>query len=246
MTLQQLLTRPAAVSGYDIGEIEADTRVFELECGSYHLHVIEPSTPGRAEVERFIQQAYRRIFAAELNSFYTSIVCLHDSKDRIVGAVGARHGEGQALFTEQYLARPAQELISQQFGSPVTRNRVVELGNLSVARPALTYPFISMIGAWLQNYSVDWLLFSLTDSLRRLFDRSGIPMLDLGAADRSLLCPSSDDWGSYYSRDPRVMAAPLQRALEGYELSRAGSRWSSGHSSKGLPDRTETLRRGAS
>lgn len=238
--MQQLLTRPAAVSGYDIGEIEADTRVFELECGSYHLHVIGPDAPGREEAERFIQQAYRRIFGAELNSFYASIVCLHDSRDRIVGAVGARHAEGQALFTEQYLKRPAEELISEQLGRQVTRNRVVELGNLSVARPALTYPFISMIGAWLQGYSVDWLLFSLTDSLRRLFGRSGIPMLDLGAADRSLLYPSGDDWGSYYSRDPRVMAAPLERSLEGYQLSRAGGRWTGGQSRPGSVDVPET------
>lgn len=231
--MQQLLSRPAAVSGYELSEIESDTRVFELECGSFHLHVVEPGAPNRHEAEQFIQQAYRRIFGAELNSFYASIVCLHDSKERIVGAVGARHAEGQALFTEQYLAKPVERLISDQAGREVARNRVVELGNLSVSRPALTYPFISMIGLWLQGYAVDWLLFSLTDSLRRLFGRSGIPMLDLGAADCSFLYPSSDDWGSYYSRDPRVMAAPLEQALQGYQLSRGGSRWIDPRAMKG-------------
>jgi len=237
--LQQLLSQPAAVSGYGISEIEADTRVFELECGSFHLHVIEPDAPRRQETEQFIRQAYRRIFGAELNSFYRSIITLHDNQERIVGAVGARHAMGQVLFTEQYLMQPAQKLISEQSGQLITRDRVVELGNLSVVRPALTYPFISMIGRWLQGYSVDWLLFCLTGSLRRLFSRSGIPMLDLGSADRSFLHPTSDNWGSYYNCDPRVMAAPLERALAGYELSRAGSRW---NESPAADDRKNTTR----
>lgn len=216
--MRKLLSNPRAVAGLSIKRIDEDTRLFELDDGEYYLQLVEPSGKYRVETQAFITQAYRRVFGAELRSFYPSLVALNGAAGQLCGAVAARYAEGQPLFVEQYLGRSIEREITQAAGTGVLRQSVVEIGSLSVIRPAMTYPFISMIGGWLQSYDVEWLVFSLTQTLRRLFERAGVEMLDLGPADPARLSSSENDWGSYYQHDPRVMAARLDSGLVSFHL----------------------------
>ncbi len=211
--MRKLLESPRAVAGLTIENIDTDTRLFESEGGHFHLKLVEPGQQTRPGTQAFIADAYRRAFAAELKEFYPSLVALHDTGNGLEGAAGARYAQGQHLFLEQYLDRPIERLISREAGTPAAREGIVELGNLSVARPALTYPFISMIGGWLETYGVEWIVFSLTRTLQRLFARAGVELVDLGPAEPARLAPSTNHWGSYYAHQPRVMAARLTRGL---------------------------------
>lgn len=216
--MRKLLTGPRAVAGLTLDRIDEDTRLFELAGGELHLRLVEPAQAGRLKTQAFIARAYRRVFDAQLHSFYPSLIALHGANNALAGAAGARYADGQTLFLEQYLPRPVEYMISRAAGTEVKRDSIVELGNLSVGRPALTYPFIGMIGGWLQTYRVEWIVFALTQSLRRLFRRAGVDMLDLGAAEPSLLGPSPNVWGRYYEHDPRVMAARLAPGINQFQL----------------------------
>jgi len=146
--LRKLLESPRAVAGLTLNRIDEDTRLFELAGGDLHLRLVEPAQAGRLAAQNFIARAYRRVFDAQLHSFYPSLISLHGTADELNGAAGARYAEGQDLFLEQYLPVPVETQISRLAGRRISRDRIVELGNLSVTRPALTYPFIGMIGGW--------------------------------------------------------------------------------------------------
>ena len=218
--MRNLLSRPRAVAGLAIDRIEEDCRLNEPESGDYHLKLVEPNGEGRLEVQHFIAEAYSRIFGANLREFYPFLIALCGPGNQLLGASGARYARGQKLFAEQYLGMPAEDAIAEQTGNRIDRQHLVEVGSFSVVRPALTYPFISMLGSWLQSYDVDWLLFVLTRSFRRLFERAGIDMLDLGAASAERLAPSTNDWGSYYWHEPRIMAVNLQTGLARFQAHR--------------------------
>jgi hypothetical protein len=198
--------------------IDADTRLYGLENGRLHLSLVEPEREQRYEAQEFITRAYDRIFGAKLRSFYPSLITLHEDGWRLCGAAGARHADGQRLFLEQYLDCSAESAIAGQAGGEVSRRGIVEIGNLSVARPALTYPFMGMIGGWLQAYEVEWLVFALTRTLRRLFQRAGVDLIDLGAAEPRRLQEASDHWGDYYDHEPRVTAVRLSSGLAHFRL----------------------------
>ena len=216
--MRKLLTSPRAVAGLTLDRIDQDTRLFELAGGDLHLRLVEPGQESRTNTQAFIARAYRRVFDADLHTFYPSLIALHGQDNRLDGAAGARYADGQHLFLEQYLSAPVEHLISELHGKDIRRDSIVELGNLSVNRPALTYPFIGMIGGWLQTYQVEWIVFALTRTLRRLFERAGVEMLDLGPAEPSYLAPSPNNWGRYYEHNPRVMAACLAPGINHFQL----------------------------
>lgn len=220
--MRKLLDKPRAVAGLPIERIDEDTRLFELDGGDYYLKLVEPSGSHRLQTQSFIAQAYQRAFGARLQSFYPSLIALMGAGEELRGAVAARYAVGQELFVEQYLDQPIEREIERCAGQSASRSLVVEIGSLSVARPAMTYPFISMIGCWLQDYGVEWLVFSLTRTLRRLFERAGVEMIDLGPADSARLCRSGNEWGSYYQHDPRVMGASLSSGLLNFHIHHPG------------------------
>lgn len=216
--MRRLLVKPGAVAGMALDAIDADTRLYELQGGRLHLGLVEPGFERHCEATEFIARAYDRVFGARLRSFYPSLITLHEDGRRLCGVAGARHAEAQQMFLEQYLDQSAESAIAEQVGRAVPRRGIVEIGNLSVARPALTYPFMAMIGGWLQAYEVDWLVFALTRTLRRLFQRAGVELIDLGAAESQRLGLTENDWGSYYDHEPRVMAVCLSSGLAHFRL----------------------------
>jgi hypothetical protein len=227
--LRKLLSRPRAVAGLSLTYIEVDARLFHARDAHYSLHLLDEQDPGRAAAKRLIQDAYRRVFGAHLNEFYPGIATLQSRTGSLEGAVGVRYAASHPLFLEQYLNVSADARLSSVSGRPAGREAIVELGNLSVRRPAQTYPFMNLIGTWLHSYRIEWMLFALTGSLRRLFARSGVAMLELGVAYPSRLASALTDWGSYYDHDPRIVAIHLPAALEQFRRShpvlRQARRW---------------------
>jgi hypothetical protein len=215
--------------------IDADTRLYELQGGRLHLGLVEPGFERHCEATEFIARAYNRVFGASLRSFYPSLITLREDGQRLCGVAGARHAEAQQMFLEQYLDQPAESAIAKRIGRAIPRQGIVEIGNLSVARPALTYPFMAMIGGWLQAYEVDWLVFALTHTLRCLFQRAGVELIDLGAAEPRRLGQTENDWGSYYDHEPRVTAVCLTRGLAHFRL-RHGNRERRNTRSRDVPE----------
>ena len=60
----------------------------------------------------------------------------------------------------------------------------------------------------------EWVVFTATEPLVRIFTRLGLPLLALARADPARLGDEARDWGRYYETKPVVVAGRIRNALE--------------------------------
>jgi hypothetical protein len=62
-----------------------------------------------------------------------------------------------------------------------------------------------------------WVVFTATRTVRSIMRHLGVTLTELAPADKSRIAMTKDDWGSYYSTDPRVMLGyiPAHSGLSG-------------------------------
>lgn len=214
--MKRLLERPLAVAGLNEDSLVPGPL---LLCGpgQYRLYVCSLDDAHRRAVETFVADGYHNVFGARLTDFYPDILTLRGPAGALAAAVGCRLADGQSLFLEQYLSRPVECALAERVG-PVCRQDIVELGNFAVARRRYVHGFFGLVGHWLQRVGIEWITFALTASLRRVFERARVPMLDLGPADASQLSSAVEQWGSYYAHGPRVTAVPVRAGLAHFNL----------------------------
>jgi hypothetical protein len=158
----------------------------------------------RLVVEREIQRLYCERYGASIASFAPTMVAeLNDTGD-VECAAGIRFAHEQ-LFLECYLDRPIEQVLEDNVGAPVERERIVEICHLAGAGSGRSLKFVRKLVALLRAMDAEWAIFTATRPLRHLLARSGLSMIELGQADAR--CVSSPEtWGSYYENDPRIMA----------------------------------------
>lgn len=169
--------------------------------------------PRRAEAEAFIAEVFREHYAAELRSFAPNLMLL-ERGERILAAAGWRGADGERLFLERYLDGPVEEAVERLAGHPVRRARIVEVGNLAVDQRGASVDVILGLASHLDQLGYEWVVFTATSELIRIFRRLGLPPLALASADPGRLGEQADDWGSYYDNGPVVVAGRIRLALE--------------------------------
>jgi hypothetical protein len=168
----------------------------------------------RAEIEAFIATVYRERYGAELKHFAPLLVSLHDEHDNCVAAAGYRAADSGPLFLERYLCGAVESMLPTPAGRPLLRRRIVEVGHLAAVRAGEGRRLILLLGPHLAGQGFDWVVSTLTQELRNLFVRMGVPPLALGVADPALLGDDAAPWGSYYDHRPLVLAGRLDAALQ--------------------------------
>jgi hypothetical protein len=158
----------------------------------------------REGVERAIRRRYWADHAAYLRSFPDVLVAEVNSSGIVDCAAGLRFGP-RMLFSEHYLDLPIELALRREVGHRVDRARVVEVCHLVAARAGRALPFVARLNELVRAAEAEWAIFTATRALRRLLRRSGVGMIELGRAESERV-PNPDDWGSYFERDPRVMA----------------------------------------
>lgn len=189
----------------------------------YQIESRGPWSPGRAELEDFVADAFRRLHGAQIHSFMPTLLALrnvggHDD-GRVCAVAGYRLASQQALFLEQYLEEPVEAALADRLGEAVPRGQVVEIGNFAGANCRAARHLAAQMPAWLLEQGQSWAVFTATSLIRDILAGLGIRMLELKGADRRRLAGNGADWGAYYAADPRVMAACIPDAL-GLSLAR--------------------------
>lgn len=130
--------------------------------------------------------------------------------------LGYRTADTAPLFLEVYLGRPIEVVLSEHFGRPVPRARIVEIGDHASTRATAT------IGLWREAAAAlagqaDIAVAVLTRPLRSMFARLKLDLVELAPASIEALGPAGPAWGRYYASDPIVCAgdiASCRRRLE--------------------------------
>ncbi len=171
--------------------------------------------PGDREWERatgFIRETYARAYGARIDSFMPKIMYVTDAQGQYRAVMGFRLAGQEALFLEQYLDDPIEDVISRYLGRPVKRSEIVEVGNLAEAEPGGAR--MALIGgtAYLWSLGCRWLVFTGVSRMRNSFRRLGLDIWELMAADERMLPPEEvAKWGTYYDGNPVVCFGDIKQ-----------------------------------
>lgn len=151
-----------------------------------------------------IGRKYREAFGASPSPSFSQYVATGREPDRLA-ALGYRRASEGRLFLERYLDTPVEAALGSAFGRAIPRSAIVEIGNFA-ADNALV--MLELWGAVANDLAADSeiAVATLTEPLRRIFGRVGVPFVPLCSARPERLGGCAAEWGSYYRQDPRVCA----------------------------------------
>lgn len=171
--------------------------------------LVEQDTERNA-LQQFIHAVYDRQYAADIQHFMPVLLGLRESSGNYAAALGMRHAAEGELFLEHYLDQPVEEaLMATVRAEPgeISRNSIIEVGNLAASHAGGTRWLIIALTAYLQGAGYDWVVFTGVQSLRNSFRKLGLKLFPLAPALLSRLPQEEQDqWGSYYETRPEVMA----------------------------------------
>ena len=181
---------------------------FELLCG-----------PERADAERFIAQAYERAYQARVTQFLPTLAGVFRGPE-LLAACGLREASQGEFFLETYLDHPIEQRLADLTHAPVGRNRIVEVGNLAIARPGAARVLISLLTEHLTASRAEWAVFTAVPALRNNFRALRIPLLVVEPARAERLEPHArEGWGTYYECAPAVSAVRVAEAAKALRAS---------------------------
>jgi hypothetical protein len=202
---------PAWVSAAD-----ADSRAGEQHgLHRYQIVICGPDHPSRPGAEAFVRECFYRTHRASIRTFMPTLFMLTDASGSLHGVVGCRAAGDGELFLERYLSRPIEAMLAERGGPRVVRKDIVEVGNFACRSSRAARRFMALLPFYLLDREYTWVTFTATAAVRRLLAHVGARCIDLGAAEGACVRNGADDWGRYYTHDPRVMGGylPLARRI---------------------------------
>lgn len=176
------------------------------------FHAVAGS-PRRAVAESFIRGVFARRYGARVTAFAPNLLLLEQA-GRVIAATGWRAASDDSLFLERYLDRPIERAMAELADQPVSRERIVEVGNLAAEKSGSSVHIILKLAEFLHGLGYEWVVFTATRELIGIFSRLGLPLLALAPADPSRLGSEAAEWGSYYETQPIVVAGKIRLGLE--------------------------------
>jgi len=166
----------------------------------------------RCQAESYISEQFHSVHAARVTHFLPTLLSVGDGNGFCSAAGLALASEGQ-LFSEVYLEGPAQRVISAMRGEPVSRDDIVEIGNLvSTCSGSSLFLFV-ILAELIARLGYRYAMFTATPEVERLLARLGFRAEPLVVADSNRLPDKGAQWGHYYERRPRVVYGVIQDAI---------------------------------
>ncbi|MBY0577783.1 MAG: thermostable hemolysin [Burkholderiales bacterium] len=173
----------------------------------FHVNFSGPEAEDRQELEHFIYKSFKLAYGAHVHHFMPQLMSLRDVKGELLAVCGLRSAGAEKLFLEDYFDEPVDAVLRVRAGRKVMREDIVEVGNLAAFRPGMGRHLIAVLTAHLHEIGVHWVVFTANPGLRNAFTKLGIELTPICEADRTRLpAECQAGWGSYYGKNPHVMA----------------------------------------
>jgi hypothetical protein len=187
-----------------------------------HLETVAAGHPDRPALEQLVAETYATKHGARITGFLPTFLALRSPLGSLRATAGLRPAAGGELFLEQYLDGPVEAALGRAAGATIARSRIAEIGNLAARECRSACKLALLLPERLARDGHDWVVFTATDVVRALITGLGTPLVELAAATPDRLRSPRDDWGRYYERSPRVVAAwlPAGGALTRHGLRR--------------------------
>lgn len=178
------------------------------------LASVEAGSPERQELEDFVGTAFKRKHDATVTSYLPTLLSFRDPAGALRGVVGLRGAGEHRLYLEQYLEQPIEAAIAAAIGRGVSREQVVEVGNLAGTNCRSAVRMVALLPSHLLARDFQWIVFTATSAVRAILLGFGAPLIELARADGARVAGAGDEWGRYYDTDPRVFAGYLPDSLK--------------------------------
>ncbi|GAB3092551.1 hypothetical protein G8770_05455 [Aestuariicella hydrocarbonica] len=196
-------------------KVNAPSRSFALQ---------GPCDPHRVITEQYIARQYHRVYEANIQAFLPLLLTMsaprseaeaapEASDHQLLAAAGLRPASAPRLFLESYLELPVEQAIAQAARIPVSRNSVIEIGNLVSTQRGGSLQLFLVMAAALQQAGFSWLVFTATPQVEKLVKRLHAQPMFLAPADACKVAGSAGEWGRYYQHCPRVMVVDLNHSM---------------------------------
>lgn len=154
-----------------------------------------------------ISNRYQEVFGANLSPSFAAYLS-YKRGAMPTAALGFGRAGDQPLFLERYLDAPIEILVRRAFGQAIERSQIIEIGNFAATSP---YAMIALWGTAANNLAStsEIAVATLTQPLRKIFRRIGVPIIELAPARPHRLGEQAGDWGTYFATDPRVCAGMI-------------------------------------
>ncbi|WP_192497366.1 thermostable hemolysin [Halospina sp. K52047b] len=162
----------------------------------------------------FIRQRFWLAYQAQPKLRIPDLLALVSGRGELIAAVGIRCAEGERLFLEDYLDQPVEQLIP---GTRPDRRHLTEIAHLAGAEAGAGRYLFPALSKYLLGLGSEWVVCTGTPHLRNGFERLGIEVHPMGAADPSRLADQGKCWGQYYDHNPEVMALSVEQGHQAME-----------------------------
>ncbi len=187
------------------------------------IHYLESGRPERKRLESFISGVFKKYYNAELDQFYPNLLTIeadvkqHGDETIIKAVAGVRCAADESLFSEYYLNNELETELESLYGKIISRDSVVEVGNLAPANVGQMRWLIASITAFLYSAGFKYIVFTAVPSVYNAFIRMDVPLKLITEAKRDCLPEAlKNKWGSeYYDLKPMVIAGNI---AEGFEI----------------------------
>ena len=175
---------------------------------------------GREKVENYVADQFSAIYNAKISSFMPYLITMN-CEGGISATAGMRPADQQPLFLEQYLGQPIEQALSEQSTTPVSRQHIVEIGNLAATRRGSSQLLFLLLTGLLDHTQFEWIVFTGNQQIAKSLQRLGVELHNLGDADpEQLSLDKKSDWGSYYQSNPHVFCANIAQGKGAMDSSR--------------------------
>jgi hypothetical protein len=176
-----------------------------------HLVVCGTEDSRRAEAEEFIRARFLRSHGAQIATFMPTLLLLTQGEE-LAAVAGFRSAAREPLFLERYLTLPIEQALESQVSGPIRRAEILEVGNFAALDSRRARMLMSFMPAFFLEQRARWIVFTATAAIRGIVAAMGGRCIEVGTAEGACVAGGADEWGRYYSSDPRVMAGFLPSA----------------------------------
>jgi hypothetical protein len=185
----------------------------ENQLGSIDFELLTSGSAERNAIEAYIARKYLHTHKAKISSFMPLLLSM-SQKGECHAVAGLRPGFNGPMFLENYLDGRVEQYMAALFRQPMSRNSVVEIGNLAATKKGSSIILFIVLASALEMAGYHWMIFTATPEVRKLINRLNVNPLELAEADPDRLGEKAADWGNYYDNKPKVMVCNIRESMD--------------------------------
>ncbi len=190
------------------------------------MRLINEFDDAAASARKLIATSFRTRLDATPNTSHRRFLVI-ESDGRLAACASITFGSEQSLFSENYLPRQVEKIVSTRYQQNISRSSICEIGGLSTDTSLV--PSVRNVVAYFPWYArllgFKFCLVTVTSYIRIAFVQSGTPFVPICEADpRKIPEAATNKWGRYYEYQPQTGVIELGELGFLDQLTQRGSR----------------------